>query len=126
MRALRVLGEAGHVERVSSIRQTQPWGRVAQRPFVNAVVRVATSLSPKDLLAMLQRLERRLGRRATYRWGPRVADLDILLYDRVRLRQPDLVLPHPRLAERGFLLELLREVQTPGCRGPVPRSSKSP
>jgi 2-amino-4-hydroxy-6-hydroxymethyldihydropteridine diphosphokinase len=124
-RAIRALGDAGCVRRVSSFRHTRPWGRIAQPPFVNAIARMTTLLPPRDLLATLQRLERRLGRRATYRWGPRVADLDLLLYDDVCLNDPDLVLPHPRLAERAFLLELLREVRIPGGRAGSPRSRKS-
>lgn len=126
IRALRALGDAGRVQRVSSIRRTLPWGRVAQPPFMNAVVRMTTILAPDRLLATLQRLERQLGRRATYRWGPRVVDLDILLYDGVRVKETDLELPHPRLPEREFLLDLVQEVFAPGGGARLPRSPKSP
>lgn len=109
-RAIRALGEAGYVRRVSAVRRTLPWGRAAQAPFANAVARVETLLSPRALLETLQRIERRLGRRASYRWGPRVVDLDLLLYDARRIREPGLVVPHPRLFERSFVTVPLAEV----------------
>ncbi len=109
-RAIRALGEAGHVRRVSALRRTPPWGRAAQAPFVNAAVEIETLLSPRTLLETLQRIERRLGRRTSYRWGPRVIDLDILLYGAMRVDEPGLVIPHPRLFERSFVLEPLSEV----------------
>ena len=109
-RAIRALGEAGRVRCVSRIRRTEPWGRVAQSQFANAAVRVETLLSPRALLDALQRIERRLGRRSSYRWGPRVVDLDLLLYDGLRVAEPGLVVPHPRLHERAFVLAPLAEV----------------
>ncbi len=109
-RAVRALGEAGCVRQLSALRRTAPWGRTAQPWFVNAAVRLETLLSPHDLLATLQRIERRLGRRAGYRWGPRVIDLDLLLYDDVRIEEPGLLVPHPRLRQRSFVLEPLTEV----------------
>lgn len=109
-RALRALGEAGCVRRVSPLHRTPPWGRTAQAPFANAVARLDTILEPRDLLRTLQRIEHRLGRRTSYRWGPRVIDLDLLLYDGVRVSEPGLVVPHPRLHERPFVLEPLAEV----------------
>jgi len=109
-RAIRALGEAGHVRAVSALRRTAPWGRTAQAPFVNAAVKLETLLPPRALLDALQRIERRLGRRASYRWGPRVIDLDLLLYDGARIDEPGLTIPHPRLFERSFVLEPLAEV----------------
>lgn len=109
-RAIRALGDAGFVRAVSALRRTPPWGRTAQAPFVNAVARIETLLSPRTLLETLQRIERRLGRRTSYRWGPRVIDLDLLLYDDRRIDEPGLVVPHPRLSERSFVTVPLAEV----------------
>lgn len=109
-RAVRALGEAGRVRAVSSLDRTKPWGRAAQAWFANAVVRLDTLLTPHALLETLQRIERRLGRRVSYRWGPRVVDLDLLLYDDLDVDEPGLVVPHPRLFERAFVREALAEV----------------
>jgi len=109
-RAIGALNAVGRVRAASRPHSTMPWGRVAQPSFVNAVAKVETKLAPRDLLAALQLLERRLGRRPTYRWGPRVIDLDILTYDGLRIDEPELQLPHPRLAERPFMLDPLAEL----------------
>jgi 2-amino-4-hydroxy-6-hydroxymethyldihydropteridine diphosphokinase len=121
-RAIAALNEAGRVRRISRLRRTTPWGRNAQPAFVNAVVRIDTLLAPRALLAALKRIEVRLGRRPSYRWGPRVIDLDLLLYDNLRLETPELSIPHPRLAERPFMLLPLLEVLIPGSRVAAPRS----
>ncbi len=124
-RAVAALNEAGRVRQVSRLRRTRPWGRTAQPAFVNAVARVDTLLDPLALLSALQRIEARLGRRPSYRWGPRVIDLDLLLYDRLRFEAPGLSIPHPRLAERPFMLVPLREVLAgPGCSVPAARSGR--
>jgi 2-amino-4-hydroxy-6-hydroxymethyldihydropteridine diphosphokinase len=121
-RAIRALGEAGRVRRVSSLHRTPPWGRNAQASFVNAAVRLETMLAPRALLHALQRIERRLGRRTSYRWGPRVIDLDLLLYDDARVDEPGLRVPHPRLCERPFVMVPLAEVGAfPRGRG-MPRA----
>ena len=98
---------------VSTLRETEPWGPVAQPRFLNGAVALETLLEPEALLATLLAVERTLGRRrdeATERWGPRTIDLDLLLYgDRV-LDLPGLTVPHPRLHERRFALEPLAEL----------------
>ncbi|MGH7737459.1 MAG: 2-amino-4-hydroxy-6-hydroxymethyldihydropteridine diphosphokinase [Candidatus Tyrphobacter sp.] len=109
-RAAFALRAAGCVRRLSSLRETAPWGRVAQRRFVNAVACLETALAPRVLLDVLQGIERRLGRRASYHWGPRVIDLDLLLYDGLRIDEPGLVVPHPLMFERAFVMEPLAEV----------------
>ncbi|HEY9086375.1 MAG TPA: 2-amino-4-hydroxy-6-hydroxymethyldihydropteridine diphosphokinase [Candidatus Tyrphobacter sp.] len=121
-RAIAALNDAGRVRGVSPLLRTRPWGRSAQPAFVNAVARIETLLAPQALLAALQRIEVRLGRRPSYHWGPRVIDLDLLLFDRLRLETPDLSIPHPRLAERPFMLLSLTEVLIPGSRPPAKRS----
>jgi 2-amino-4-hydroxy-6-hydroxymethyldihydropteridine diphosphokinase len=96
----------------SSDYRTPPWGVTAQPAFINAVIAVATSLSPRELLSHLQACERALGRDRgrEQRWGPRPVDLDLLAYDEVTLCEPDLTLPHPRLFERAFVLVPLAEL----------------
>lgn len=94
--------------RPSRIFATPPAGGVARRPFLNAAVRLTTSLPPEALLALCRAIERRLGRRPTRRWADRVLDLDLLLYDSWTVDSAHLTLPHPRLATRDFqLLPLL-------------------
>jgi 2-amino-4-hydroxy-6-hydroxymethyldihydropteridine diphosphokinase len=105
-------GEAVRLIARSSDYRTPPWGVEDQPPFINLCVTAATPLSPHDLLARAQSVERTLGRdRANERrWGPRPVDIDLLAYDDLTLREPDLVLPHPRLFERAFVLVPLAEI----------------
>jgi len=109
-RAIAALGGTGDVVARSSLYRTQPWGRRDQPPFVNAVAIVETRLTPRALLAALQTIEAALGRVAGERWGPRVIDLDLLLYDDARVDEAGLQLPHPRFRERAFVLVPLAEV----------------
>ncbi|HEX7901611.1 MAG TPA: 2-amino-4-hydroxy-6-hydroxymethyldihydropteridine diphosphokinase [Planctomycetota bacterium] len=96
--------------RVSRIVETEPWGRADQPPFLNAVAEIDTALQPGPLLARLLEIEALHGRVRAERWGPRTLDLDLLLYgDRV-VAEPGLTVPHPRLAERRFVLESLAEL----------------
>jgi 2-amino-4-hydroxy-6-hydroxymethyldihydropteridine diphosphokinase len=92
--------------------RTPPWGDANQAPFINLCIAVETEMTPRALLDRAQQTERALGRvRAKdRRWGPRTADLDIIAYDNVTLAEPDLVLPHPRLFERAFVLVPLAEI----------------
>ena len=96
----------------SSDYRTPPWGVEDQAPFVNLCILVATELSPRALLARALDIERALGRdRARERrWGPRRVDIDILAYDDVKVDETDLILPHPRLFERAFVLVPLDEI----------------
>ncbi len=110
-RALDRLGELGTVTARSALYRTQPWGVTEQDPFVNAAASLETALEPHALLGALKRIETEEGRVPTYRWGPRVLDLDILTYGDVRLDEPDLVIPHARLHERAFALVPLAEIE---------------
>ncbi len=93
--------------RATELIETAPWGDVAQGAFFNAVAEVRTTMEPLELLHALQRMERELGRTPSRRWGPREIDLDILLFgDRV-VDDPHVVVPHPRLTERRFVLDQL-------------------
>ena len=96
----------------SSDYRTPAWGVTSQPPFVNLCIAVDTSLTPHALLARTQAVERALGRDRTAetRWGPRTCDIDILAYDDVRLSDPDLMLPHPLMFERAFVLAPLAEI----------------
>ena len=97
---------------VSSFRETDPVGLVDQPRFVNAAAELETRLAPRELLEQLLEVERSLGRdRSTEkRWGPRKVDLDLLLYGDETIDEPGLEVPHPRLAERAFVLEPLLEL----------------
>ncbi len=106
---------AGHhlvqVERSSRLHETRPIGGPAGQPnFLNAAAVLQTSLSPTGLLALLLQVEAELGRTRDVRWGPRRLDLDLLLYDEVVLAKPSLVVPHPRMAWRRFVLEPAAEI----------------
>jgi 2-amino-4-hydroxy-6-hydroxymethyldihydropteridine diphosphokinase len=109
------------VDAVSSIYQTAPVGGPLQDCFYNMAVRVATTASPRGLLAACQRAERAAGRVRTVRWGPRTLDVDVLLYGDRRIDTRRLVVPHPRLTERAFALVPLIEV-APGATLPDGRS----
>jgi 2-amino-4-hydroxy-6-hydroxymethyldihydropteridine diphosphokinase len=113
-RAIALLCEGAEVRLAarSSDYRTPPWGVTEQPAFVNAAIAVTTSLTPHQLLARALASERALGRnRAQERhWGPRAIDIDILAYDDVELHDPDLILPHPRLFERAFVLVPLAEI----------------
>jgi len=96
----------------SRLYRTAPWGKADQPAFVNAAAAVSTALSPRELLAALLAIERAQGRvRDGERWGPRVIDLDILVYGDARIDEPGLHVPHPRLAERAFALLPLADLQ---------------
>jgi len=105
------------VTAVSSFYRTDPVGPPGQPDFCNAVAGIETRLAPEALLARLQAIERTAGRERSERWGPRTLDLDLLFYDDAVIDAPDLQVPHPRLAERAFVLVPLAEV-APGADVP--------
>ncbi|MBS3918123.1 MAG: 2-amino-4-hydroxy-6-hydroxymethyldihydropteridine diphosphokinase [Deltaproteobacteria bacterium] len=94
----------------SSFFKTRPIGYTAQDWFVNGVIKIETDLEPIDLFRMLKAIEIRLGRKETFRGGPRVIDLDLLLFDDRRIETGVLQVPHPRLHERQFVLIPLSEI----------------
>ena len=103
------------VTRISTLRETEPWGPVEQPAYVNGAIEVETELDPRAVLSVLLYVERGLGRvRTGERWGPRAIDLDLLLYGDQVVDEPGLTLPHPRLYERRFALEPLAEL-APGA-----------
>jgi 2-amino-4-hydroxy-6-hydroxymethyldihydropteridine diphosphokinase len=112
-RALELLDEDAEIElvAVSSLRETDPVGYEDQPRFLNGACAVDTALAPRELLERLLSIEGTLGRtRDGPRWGPRTLDLDLLLYGRETVDEPDLVVPHPELARREFALEPLVEL----------------
>jgi 2-amino-4-hydroxy-6-hydroxymethyldihydropteridine diphosphokinase len=96
--------ELTHVMAVSKVYETEPVGGPEQGLYLNAVAVLETDRDPHDLLRLLLAIEALLGRERRERWGPRTADLDLLLYDGPAIHDPDLVVPHPRARERGFVL----------------------
>jgi 2-amino-4-hydroxy-6-hydroxymethyldihydropteridine diphosphokinase len=105
-------GEETVLLKRSSDYKTPPWGVTDQPAFVNAAIAVSTSLAPRALLERAQAVERLFGRKreSGQRFGPRTLDIDLIAYDEVTLNEPDLVLPHPRLFERAFVLVPLAEI----------------
>ncbi len=96
----------------SSDYRTPPWGFKYQPPFINLCIAVETTLGPRELLAHAQAVELQLGRDRAHekRWGPRTADIDIIAFDNLTIRELGLTVPHPRLFERAFVLLPLAEI----------------
>lgn len=111
-RAIALLSADGVIRVVARSRdyKTPPWGKTDQDWFVNACIGVVTQLGPRQLLERCLGTERRMGRERTERWGPRSIDLDVLHVAGVMLDEPDLVLPHPRITERAFVLAPLADI----------------
>ena len=109
--ARRRLREKGvRILRQSRVIETEPWGDTDQPRFLNQVVEAEWPGTPRRLLRAAKEVEREGGRRATHRWGPRVIDVDILLFGDEHVAEKDLQIPHPRIDERPFVLEGLREL----------------
>ena len=105
------MNQAGiRVVRESSVIETDPVGYADQGRYLNQVVEVDTQLTPRELLNSLLAIETAMGRVRTIKNGPRNIDLDVLIYNQVSLNEPGLELPHPRMMERSFVLEPLREL----------------
>lgn len=94
----------------SSLYETPPWGPVPQGPYLNLCVGIETALSASELLELCLAIERVHGRERLVRWGPRTLDIDLLVYGEARIDEPKLVVPHPRMLERAFVLVPLAEI----------------
>lgn len=125
-RALQLMSQrAGVIAASSSLYETPAWGETDQPEFLNSVCELTTALAPQQLRLTLRRIEDELGRdRSVKRWGPRVIDLDILLYDSITLDTPELHIPHPHMHERLFVLAPMVEL-SPELVHPVFRRSMS-
>ena len=109
--ARRRLRERGvRITRLSRVIETEPWGVTDQPPFLNQVVEGEWHGTPRQLLRTVKEVEREGGRIKTRRWGPRVIDVDILFFGEAHVTQRDLVIPHPRIKERPFVMESLAEL----------------
>jgi len=118
-KACQLLEEKGIlILRKSSFYLTQPWGIKNQPEFINQVIEAETSLPPEELLTLLKEIEGVLGRKKGKRWGPRIIDIDILFYGDEIIRKPDLIIPHPLLQERAFVLIPLCEI-SPSLMHPI-------
>ncbi|HEX6964514.1 MAG TPA: 2-amino-4-hydroxy-6-hydroxymethyldihydropteridine diphosphokinase [Gemmatimonadaceae bacterium] len=95
----------------SSVEETEPIGDVPQDPYLNQMVALETSLSPRALLDALHDIEHDAGRARTAKWGPRTLDLDIVMFERQQVHEPDLIVPHPELSHRGFWQRELAELR---------------
>jgi 2-amino-4-hydroxy-6-hydroxymethyldihydropteridine diphosphokinase len=115
--AIALLTEGGDIRVAARSRnyRTAPWGKTDQDWFVNACIAVATDLSPRVLLERCHAVEARMGRVRDEQWGPRVIDLDVLVYRDVMSEHADLRLPHPRITERAFVLVPLADVAPDLC-----------
>ncbi len=100
LKGTRILGE-------TEVEETAPLGPVPQGPFLNQMIAIQTELSPRELLGEVQRIEANAGRIRDKRWGPRTLDIDIVLFERQSVSEPDLTVPHPELANRSFWLSEL-------------------
>lgn len=109
--ALKMLREATDVKQVSSYCSTKPVGYTDQPDFLNAVCIIESELPAMALLAMLQGIEKVMGRERTIKWGPRTIDLDIIQYGDLISKAEELTLPHPRAHERKFVLEPWHEIE---------------
>lgn len=99
-----------HVKCVSSMYETPPWGKLDQTPFINGAAAVETDMPPLELLAACQQIEKKLGRVRHEHWGARTIDIDLLYIPGVQLAEAELVLPHPYMLERSFVLVPLAEI----------------
>ena len=108
--AITALESYGKVVRASSLYRTKPWGVTDQPDFINAAVILDTKLEPHALLGALKTLEKELGRKPNFHWGPRAIDLDILTYDDVTISDPYLTIPHSHMRKRAFVLVPLAEI----------------
>jgi 2-amino-4-hydroxy-6-hydroxymethyldihydropteridine diphosphokinase len=108
--AIRLLRREVKIAKVSSLYKTKPVGYLDQPDFLNAVIEAKTSLTPLQLLKRIKTIEKIVGRTKTLRWGPRLIDIDILLYEGKKVNHNKLIIPHPQISKRNFVLKPLKEI----------------
>lgn len=109
-KAINALKNIGELTAISSIYETEPWGLTSQPAFLNQALVMKTSLPPTNLLSAIKIIETEIGRAPSEKWGSRVIDLDILLYETLTIKSDILTIPHPRISERRFALVPLAEL----------------
>ncbi len=110
-KAIKLLEKSGQkVLRVSSLRETKPYGYKKQKKFLNAVVKLKTKLLPLELLKLCKKIEKKIGRTESFRWGPREIDIDILFFGEKTIKNKKLTIPHGDLHNRTFALQPLTEI----------------
>ncbi|PIU83706.1 MAG: 2-amino-4-hydroxy-6-hydroxymethyldihydropteridine diphosphokinase [Elusimicrobia bacterium CG06_land_8_20_14_3_00_38_11] len=111
LRAIKLLKRSGQkVLRLSSLRETKPYGYKKQKKFLNAVVKLKTKLLPSELLELCKKIEKKIGRTKSFRWGPREIDIDILFFGKKIIKNKKLTIPHKDLHNRAFVLQPLMEI----------------
>ncbi len=108
--AIKLLSQSSVINLQSSIYETPPWGYTDQPAFLNMAVKAETDLDAASLLKRLKQVEAEVGRVESFRWGPRQIDIDILFYDDLIFESESLIIPHPRLHERAFVLVPLTDI----------------
>lgn len=108
--ALTALEQGVAITAVSNVYETKAWGVTDQPDFLNICLVGRTDLSPRELLQFCQAVEADVGRQPTYKWGPRIIDIDILFYDNLIIDEDDLKIPHPFVQERAFVLAPLADI----------------
>ena len=106
----RLEQRVGKIVRASSVYKTAAWGKTDQPAFLNQVIIIETDLAPMDLLQAINAIEKDMGRVRMEKWGERLIDIDILYYDSLVLNEPELIIPHPEIANRRFTLVPLAEI----------------
>tara|TARA_Y100000310_G_C20526154_1_gene736139 strand:+ start:542 stop:1030 length:489 start_codon:yes stop_codon:yes gene_type:complete len=109
--AIRLLKEYVEPIRTSSIYETDPWGHTDQPDFLNCVLKASTELSPELLLKAVKKVEKEIGRKENFLYGPRLIDIDILFQEDQIVNQSDLTIPHAKIAERAFVLVPMNELE---------------
>lgn len=100
----------GKILKKSRVYETEAWGNKNQDSFLNQAIKIETRFSPEQILVSIHHIEKKLGRKREIKWGPRIIDIDILFYDDLIVDSEDLVIPHPFINERNFVLEPLAEI----------------
>ncbi|MGV8025866.1 MAG: 2-amino-4-hydroxy-6-hydroxymethyldihydropteridine diphosphokinase [Anaerolineaceae bacterium] len=109
-KAINALNNIALIDRTSKVYETKPWGFTDQPAFLNQVLTATTNLDPFDLLASIKMMENEIGRSPTFRYGPRIIDVDILFFDDLVLDEERLTIPHPHITERAFVMVPLHEI----------------
>jgi len=113
-RAIDMLKSLGEIKKVSRFYKTKPWGYVEQANFLNCAIELESALKPKDMLDAIKKIEQELGRKRTFRWGPRIIDIDVMLcFDgekEIHYEDEELTIPHKELCNRSFYLICLKDI----------------